>query len=85
MMLVALVDYHNDVIGDALTVANEFGKDLYVQVDTQGKWSIFHPSPRAWDRLIRSVNVTLTKALRDALDEAGHADVKIIVWRFYCG
>ena len=81
--LVALVDYHNDVIGDALTVANEFGKDLYgVRVDTSGQMvdTYFTLHPEHMGQVDpRGVNVTLTKALRDALDEAGHDDVKIIV------
>lgn len=81
--LVALVDYNNDVITDALKVANEFGKDLKgVRVDTsrsmvdkfflrnQHLMGTFDP---------RGVNPELIFALRNALDESGFSHVKIVV------
>ncbi|MFD1019074.1 nicotinate phosphoribosyltransferase [Thalassobacillus hwangdonensis] len=81
--LMALVDYNNDVITDALKVAAEFGENLKgVRVDTsrnlvdkyflrnQHLMGTFDP---------RGVNPELIFALRKALDEEGHHHVKIVV------
>lgn len=81
--LMALVDYNNDVITDALKVANEFGNELIaVRVDTsrtlvdkyflrnQHLMGTFDP---------RGVNPELIFALRKALDEEGFSFVKIVV------
>ncbi|WLR50253.1 nicotinate phosphoribosyltransferase [Bacillus tianshenii] len=81
--LVALVDFNNDVITDALKVAREFGDTLKgVRVDTsrtlidqyfirnQDKLGTFDP---------RGVNPELIFALREALDEEGYQHVKIVV------
>ncbi len=82
--LVALVDYHNDVIGDALKVAAEFGEQLSgVRVDTSGQmvdaYFSQHPEAGHMGQVDpRGVNVTLIKALRHALDQAGHSKVQII-------
>ncbi|OZM56081.1 nicotinate phosphoribosyltransferase [Lottiidibacillus patelloidae] len=81
--LVALVDYNNDVLTDALKVAREFGDKLHgVRVDTsrtlvdQYFWrnqdclGTFDP---------RGVNPELVFALRKALDDEGFHHVKIIL------
>lgn len=81
--LIALVDYNNDAITDALKVARVFGDDLKgVRVDTsrtlidqyflrnQHLLGTFDP---------RGVNVELIFALRKALDNEGFNHVKIVV------
>ncbi|WP_108671322.1 nicotinate phosphoribosyltransferase [Peribacillus acanthi] len=81
--LLALVDYNNDVITDALKVAREFGSVLRgVRVDTsrtmidkyflrnQHLLGTFDP---------RGVNIELISALRHALDAEGFNHVKIVV------
>lgn len=81
--LMALVDYNNDVITDALQVAREFGEDLKgVRVDTsrnlvdkyflrnQHLMGTFDP---------RGVNPELIFALRRSLDKEGYRHVKIVV------
>ncbi len=82
-VLVALVDYNNDAITDALKVARVFGDDLKgVRVDTsrtlidqyflrnQHLLGTFDP---------RGVNAELIFALRKALDDEGFNHVKIVV------
>ncbi|UII57979.1 nicotinate phosphoribosyltransferase [Cytobacillus spongiae] len=81
--LIALVDYNNDAITDALKVAREFGDELKgVRVDTsrtmidqhfvrnQHLLGTFDP---------RGVNAELIFALRKALDDEGYHHVKIVV------
>jgi nicotinate phosphoribosyltransferase len=81
--LIALVDYNNDVITDALKVARVFGSELKgVRVDTsrmmidkyflrnQHVLGTFDP---------RGVNSELIFALRKELDEAGFPHVNIVV------
>ncbi|WP_407272258.1 nicotinate phosphoribosyltransferase [Radiobacillus sp. PE A8.2] len=81
--LMVLVDYNNDVIGDSLKVAREFGETLVgVRLDTsknmvdkyflrnQHLIGTFDP---------RGVNPELIFALRKALDQEGFQHVKIIV------
>ncbi|GGA82440.1 nicotinate phosphoribosyltransferase [Ornithinibacillus halotolerans] len=80
--LVALVDYNNDVITDALKVARVFGKKLKgVRLDTSNtlvdKYFL-----RNYDVMgtfdPRGVNPELIFALRKALDEEGFTHVEII-------
>lgn len=81
--LVALVDYNNDVITDALKVARAFGEKLKgVRIDTSrtmvdkyffkndGVMGSFDP---------RGTNPELVFALRRALDDEGYNHVKIVV------
>ncbi|AKG04076.1 MULTISPECIES: nicotinate phosphoribosyltransferase [Salimicrobium] len=81
--LTTLVDYNNDVIGDSLKVAREFGDDLKgVRLDTsrtlvdkyflrnEHLMGTFDP---------RGVNPELVFALRKALNREGYNHVKIIV------
>jgi len=77
----ALIDYHNDVIGDGLLAARALQGQLgAVRVDTSSslidRYFDTHP-PIGFDA--HGVNPQLIKALRNALNDAGFANVKIIV------
>ncbi|WP_404453684.1 nicotinate phosphoribosyltransferase [Virgibacillus necropolis] len=80
--LVALVDYNNDVITDALKVARVFGKDLKgVRIDTSrtlvDKYFLRnHHLMGTFDP--RGVSPELIFALRKALDEEGYPHVNIM-------
>ncbi|WP_100405141.1 nicotinate phosphoribosyltransferase [Bacillus solitudinis] len=80
--LMALVDYNNDVVTDALKVARAFGNDLKgVRVDTSRTMvdQFFCRNPEvmgAFDP--RGANPVLLFALREALDKEGFPHVKII-------
>lgn len=80
--LVALVDYNNDVITDALKVARVFGKDLKgVRVDTSrtlvDKYFLRnHHLMGTFDP--RGVSPELIFALRKALNEEGYPHVNIV-------
>ncbi|MDT8859358.1 nicotinate phosphoribosyltransferase [Alkalihalobacillus sp. MEB130] len=80
--LMALVDYNNDVITDALKVAREFGSELKgVRVDTSRTMvdQYFCRKPDVMGSFDpRGVNPTLLFALREALDKEGYHHVKII-------
>ncbi|WP_349410829.1 nicotinate phosphoribosyltransferase [Pseudalkalibacillus sp. SCS-8] len=81
--LIALVDYNNDVVTDALRVAREFGDLLKgVRVDTS-RTLVDQYFWRNQDVLgkfdPRGVNPELIFALREALDEEGYHHVKIVV------
>ncbi|EIT85491.1 nicotinate phosphoribosyltransferase [Fictibacillus macauensis ZFHKF-1] len=81
--LIALVDYNNDVITDALKVAQAFGADLKgVRIDTSRTMvdQYFfrnHEELGSFDP--RGVNPELVFALRKALDQDGYQHVKIVV------
>ena len=81
--IMALVDYNNDVITDSLKVAKEFGRNLSaVRVDTSktlvDKYFLRnHHLMGTFDP--RGVNPELIFALRNALDDAGHHYVNIVV------
>lgn len=81
--LVALVDYHNNVIADSLAVAKAFGKNLYgVRVDTSQQMIDQHflDNPQELGKFDpRGVNKRLIQVLRKALDNSGFSHVKIIV------
>ena len=80
--LMALVDYNNDVITDALQVARAFGEELKgVRVDTSRTMvdQYFFRNPEVLGSFDpRGVNPELIFALRKALDEEGFNHVKII-------
>ena len=81
--LTVLVDTNNDVITDTLLLADHFKERLWgVRVDTSIALvdKYFERNP-VNDPSIEThgVNVTLIKALRKALDDAGHNHVKIVV------
>ncbi|MGB8000112.1 MAG: nicotinate phosphoribosyltransferase [Anaerobacillus sp.] len=81
--LIALVDYNNDVVTDALRVAREFGDTLKgVRVDTSRTMvdQYFWRNPDVLGTFDpRGVNAELIFALRDALDQEGYHHVKIVV------
>jgi nicotinate phosphoribosyltransferase len=80
--LMALVDYNNDVITDALKVAREFGSELKgVRIDTSRTMvdQYFFRNPDVLGSFDpRGANPELIFALRKALDEEGFQHVKII-------
>jgi nicotinate phosphoribosyltransferase len=85
--IVSLVDYHNDVVADSLAVAramrDEFGPGVLrgVRVDTSERLidrSLQDVVPADGERLT-GVNERLVRVLRARLDEAGFADVGIVV------
>jgi nicotinate phosphoribosyltransferase len=73
-----LVDFANDSIGTALAVADALGDRLWgVRLDTSENLV-----DRAFEGLPDSphgVSALLTRSVRDALDAAGHPDVRIVV------
>ncbi len=81
--LVALVDYHNNVIADSLLVAREFGKALYgVRVDTSQNMidQYFLDNPQELGKFDpRGINKRLIQVLRETLNDNGFEHVKIIV------
>lgn len=80
--LMALVDYNNDVITDALKVAREFGKKLKgVRIDTSKTMvdQYFIRNPKVLGSFDPTgVNPELIFALRRALDQEGYDHVKIV-------
>lgn len=80
--LMALVDYNNDVITDALKVAREFGEELKgVRIDTSKTMvdQYFFRNPEVLGTFDpRGANPELIFALRKALDDEGFHHVKII-------
>lgn len=80
--LVALVDYNNDVITDALKVAREFGETLEaVRLDTSNMMvdKYFCRNPEVMGSFDpRGANPELIFALREALDKEGFNHVKIM-------
>ncbi|TWI56930.1 nicotinate phosphoribosyltransferase [Halalkalibacter nanhaiisediminis] len=80
--LMALVDYNNDVITDALKVARAFGSELKgVRVDTSRTMvdRYFSRNPEIMGSFDpRGANPTLLFALREALNKEGFQHIKII-------
>lgn len=87
IQVVALVDYHNDVIGEALAVARamqeQFGAGSLagVRVDTSERLVdvSLGDEAKAGRQGLTGVNPELVRRLRIALDAAGFPDVGIIV------
>lgn len=86
--VVSLVDYHNDVIGDTLAVARAmreaFGRGSLagVRVDTSERLvdaALAADAARDGRAGLTGVNPELVRRLRAALDDAGFAEVGIIV------
>jgi nicotinate phosphoribosyltransferase len=79
--ITALVDYNNDVIGDALKVAAAFKDRLKaVRVDTsQSLVDVYFTKHPLLEGDPHGVNPWLIHALRNALDQAGFHHVQIIV------
>lgn len=78
--LIALVDFHNDCVGTSLAVAEELGGRLWgVRLDTSGTMVDKSVIPEMGRFAPTGVNPQLVRAVRNALDAAGHVHVKIIV------
>lgn len=86
--VISLVDYNNDVIGDALAVARamrgEFGEGSLgaVRVDTsenQIDETLRREAAQLPQELLTGVNPILVRRLRSALDAEGFRDVGIVV------
>ena len=78
--LVVLVDFDNDSVGTAVDVARALGSRLYgVRLDTSGTLVDRSVVPRMGQFDPRGVNPQLVRNVRDALDDAGFEDVRIVV------
>ena len=80
MNVTVLVDFENDSVRTALEVADALGDRLWgVRLDTSERMvdrALWH---EMGDFKPTGVNVVLTQRVRTALDEAGHARVRIVV------
>jgi nicotinate phosphoribosyltransferase len=81
--VIALVDFHNDSVADAVAVADAIGKKLWgVRLDTSERLvdrSLEAEARERGEDGLRGVNVELVRRVREALDAAGHGHVKIVV------
>ncbi|ASZ09355.1 nicotinate phosphoribosyltransferase [Mesoplasma chauliocola] len=82
--LLSLIDYNNDCVRDAVKVANYFKEKLWaIRIDTSGnlidKYLEENKNKYPKDANLYGVNEYLIKEVRNALNEAGHNHVKIIV------
>jgi nicotinate phosphoribosyltransferase len=80
MNVTVLVDYENDSVKTALEVADALGDKLWgVRLDTSERLV----DRALWDRMgafkPTGVNIELVRLVRDALDDAGHRRVQIVV------
>ncbi|MFU2192887.1 nicotinate phosphoribosyltransferase [Mycoplasma sp. 4079] len=76
--LIALVDYHNNIISESLKVWNELGNLVWgVRIDTS-KNMIDHMFDNDEEKQY-GVNPEQIKRLREALDKAGATNYKIVV------
>jgi nicotinate phosphoribosyltransferase len=76
-----LVDFDNDSVATSLAVAEALGEDLWgVRLDTAGtlvdRALADDPGP---EEELRGVTAELVRRVRAALDDAGHARVRIVV------
>jgi nicotinate phosphoribosyltransferase len=80
MNIVVLVDFENDSVRTSLKVAESLGRDLWgVRLDT-AHTLVDRSLIDAMGRFDpRGVNPHLVRMVRDALDEAGHKHVRIVV------
>jgi nicotinate phosphoribosyltransferase len=81
--VVSLVDFHNDSVADAVAVADAIGERLWgVRLDTSARLVDKALEGQARERGedgLRGVNVELVRRVREALDDAGHRHVKVVV------
>ena len=78
--LVVLVDFENDSVATSLAVARALGPRLYgVRLDTSGTLVDKSVVPQMGQFDPRGVNPQLVRNVRDALDAAGFAAVRIVV------
>jgi nicotinate phosphoribosyltransferase len=80
MNVTVLVDFHNDSLRTSIEVADALGDKLWgVRLDTSEKLvdhALWH---EMGDFRPTGVNERLVHRVREALDDAGHRDVKIVV------
>ena len=77
--ITVLVDFENDSVRTALEVADALGERLWgVRLDTASSSSTSRCG-RADPDSNRGVTALLTRRVRDALDAAGHRQVRIVV------
>ncbi len=77
--IISLVDYHNNVIEQSLESFRKLGNRLYgVRVDTSKNMKDKMFNNEADNKEYYGVNIEMIKRLREALDNAGGKDVKII-------
>jgi nicotinate phosphoribosyltransferase len=80
MNVTVLVDFVNDSVATALEVAGALGRDLWgVRLDTSDKLADESLRRLHGDEAPKGVAPELVRLTRDALDEAGFRDVKIVV------
>lgn len=78
--LIALVDFDNDCVNTSLAVAESLGERLWgVRLDTSNTMVDQSVIPAMGRFVPTGVNPQLVRTVRDALDAAGHTQVKIIV------
>ena len=79
MNVTVLVDFDNDSARTAVQVADALGKDLWgVRLDTSERL-VDRGLERATDSREPGVSPALARLVRSALDDAGHAHVRIVV------
>jgi nicotinate phosphoribosyltransferase len=80
MNVTVLVDFDNDSVRTAVEVADAIGDRLWgVRLDTSGTLVDRALWERMGDFQPTGVNVALARLVREALDEAGHERVRIVV------
>ena len=80
MNVTVLVDFENDSVRTALEVADALGDDLWgVRLDTSETLVDHSLLDDMGDFKPTGVNPRLVEKVRDALDAAGHRDVRIVV------
>ena len=79
MHVTVLVDFSNDSVPTALEVAEALGPDLWgVRLDTSDALADLELQRRHGPTAAHGVDAELVHLVRDALDEAGHANVQIV-------
>ncbi len=80
MQVTVLVDFVNDSVATALEVADALGPDLWgVRLDTSDSLADLELQRRHGPQAAKGVDAELVHLVRDALDEAGHPGVRIVV------
>ncbi len=79
MNVTVLVDFDNDSVATAVAVADALGDDLWgVRLDTSERLVDAGLARTMGDDAPAGVNVPLARAVRSALDDAGHGRVRIV-------
>lgn len=80
MNITVLVDFDNDSVGTALAVAEALGPQLWgVRLDTSERLVDRALQDEPHQALHQGVTTLLARRVRDALDDAGHEHVRIVV------